>query len=157
MSQRPRTWSNQLKNNYKRILAQHLREGGRRSLKPSPFRTCTGGNDEAEAIAFPHRNRRARGPPRLLLLRAALRTQLTTVVSRASCCCNLTPATTDTSAAARPPTRSGFDQAFADADENKDGKLSADEFAKAESIRQRQQVAEFAADSIIAARGQGGL
>ena len=44
----------------------------------------------------------------------------------------------------------GFDQAFADADENRDGKLSADEFVKAESIR--QQVAEFAADSVITAK-----
>jgi len=43
----------------------------------------------------------------------------------------------------------GFNRAFDDADENRDGKLSADEFIKAESIHQRQQVTELAADSAI--------
>ena len=51
----------------------------------------------------------------------------------------------------------GFDQAFADADENRDGKLSADEFVKAESIHQRQQVAEFPADSVITAKVKAAL
>jgi hyperosmotically inducible protein len=51
----------------------------------------------------------------------------------------------------------GFEQAFADADENKDGKLSADEFVKAESIYRRQQLAEFAADSVITAKVKAAL
>lgn len=46
----------------------------------------------------------------------------------------------------------GFDRAFADADENRDGRLSADEFVKAESIHQREQITEFAADSVITAK-----
>ena len=50
-----------------------------------------------------------------------------------------------------------FDQAFAGADENRDGKLSADEFIKAESIHQRQQLAEFAADSVITAKVKAAL
>lgn len=50
-----------------------------------------------------------------------------------------------------------FDQAFAHADENRDGKLSADEFIKAESIHQRQQLAEFVADSVITAKVKAAL
>ena len=46
----------------------------------------------------------------------------------------------------------GIDLAFADADDDKDGKLSVDEFVKAESIHQRRQMAEFAADSVITAK-----
>jgi hyperosmotically inducible periplasmic protein len=51
----------------------------------------------------------------------------------------------------------GFDRAFAEADENRDGKLSADEFIKAESIRERQRAAEFAADSLVTAKVKAAL
>jgi len=51
----------------------------------------------------------------------------------------------------------GIDRAFADADDNKDGKLSADEFIKAESIRERRQLAQFADDSLITAKVKAAL
>jgi len=51
----------------------------------------------------------------------------------------------------------GIDRAFADADENRDGKLSVEEFVKAESIQQRRQMAEFAADSVITAKVKAAL
>ncbi|MCX7143377.1 MAG: BON domain-containing protein [Proteobacteria bacterium] len=46
----------------------------------------------------------------------------------------------------------GIDRAFADADDNGDGRLSVDEFLKAESIQQRRQMAEYATDSVITAK-----
>ena len=51
----------------------------------------------------------------------------------------------------------GFDRAYADADDNGDGKLSPDEFVKAESIHDRQQVAKFAEDSVITAKVKAAL
>jgi hyperosmotically inducible protein len=51
----------------------------------------------------------------------------------------------------------GFERAFAEADDNRDGRLSADEFIKAESIRERQRAAEFAADSLITAKVKAAL
>jgi hyperosmotically inducible protein len=51
----------------------------------------------------------------------------------------------------------GFSRAFADADDNKDGKLSADEFIKAESIHERQRVAQFTDDSVITAKVKAAL
>lgn len=51
----------------------------------------------------------------------------------------------------------GFSRAFANADDNKDGKLSADEFIKAESIYERQRVAQFTDDSVITAKVKAAL
>lgn len=51
----------------------------------------------------------------------------------------------------------GFERAFADADDNRDGNLSANEFVKAESIHQRQQMTEFAKDSVITAKVKAAL
>lgn len=48
-------------------------------------------------------------------------------------------------------------RAFADADDNRDGKLSADEFVKAESIQQRNEMVQFAADSVITAKVKAAL
>lgn len=46
----------------------------------------------------------------------------------------------------------GVATAFAQADENKDGYLSADEFVKARAIYDRMRVAQFATDSTITAK-----
>jgi hyperosmotically inducible periplasmic protein len=51
----------------------------------------------------------------------------------------------------------GFGRAFADADDNGDEKLSADEFIKAEAIRERQQMAQYADDSVITAKVKAAL
>ena len=51
----------------------------------------------------------------------------------------------------------GFGRAFADADDNKDGELSTDEFIKAEEIHQREQVAQFTDDSLITAKVKAAL
>jgi len=45
-----------------------------------------------------------------------------------------------------------FEQAFAAADENKDGKLDADEFAKAQAIHARMRAERYVEDSLITAR-----
>lgn len=86
-----------------------------------------------------------------------MRTQLTTVVSRARCSLQLDTSRDGYVSRSEAANARGFDQAFADADENRNGKLSADEFVEAESIRQRQQVAEFAADSVITAKVKAAL
>jgi len=46
----------------------------------------------------------------------------------------------------------GFDAAFTEADENRDGRLSPDEFVKAESIHERSQAATYLDDSVITAK-----
>ncbi len=51
----------------------------------------------------------------------------------------------------------GIEQSFAAADDNRDGKLSADEFIKAEAIHERQQMAEYAEDSVITAKVKSAL
>lgn len=50
-----------------------------------------------------------------------------------------------------------YDKAFDEADLNRDGKLSADEFVKAESIYQRLQAAEYVDDSILTAKVKAAL
>lgn len=50
-----------------------------------------------------------------------------------------------------------FAHAFADADDNGDGKLSADEFIKAEAIYERRQMAQYADDSVITAKVKAAL
>ena len=46
----------------------------------------------------------------------------------------------------------GFGRIFDEADENHDGKLSADEFIKAQSMHERQKLAEYAEDGVITAK-----
>lgn len=46
----------------------------------------------------------------------------------------------------------GYDEAFAKADENRDGKLSVDEFIQAEAIYDRHRVAAYAGDAAITAK-----
>ena len=50
-----------------------------------------------------------------------------------------------------------YDKAFDEADANQDGKLSPDEFIKAESIYGRQQAAEYMDDSVITAKVKAAL
>jgi len=51
----------------------------------------------------------------------------------------------------------GFEAAFAEADENRDGKLSPDEFVKAESIHGRSQAGGYLEDSVITAKVKAAL
>lgn len=46
----------------------------------------------------------------------------------------------------------GYDKAFDEADDNHDGKLSPDEFVKAESIYDRQQVGGYVGDTELTAK-----
>ncbi|MBE0626626.1 MAG: BON domain-containing protein [Burkholderiales bacterium] len=46
----------------------------------------------------------------------------------------------------------GFHQASAQADDDKDGKLDADEFIKAQAIQDRLQLAQYTDDSVITAK-----
>ncbi len=46
----------------------------------------------------------------------------------------------------------GFGRIFSDADENRDGRLSTDEFIKAESMYERRKVAEYAQDGEVTAK-----
>ncbi len=50
-----------------------------------------------------------------------------------------------------------YDKAFDEADLNHDGKLSPDEFVKAESVYQRLQAAEYIDDSFITAKVKAAL
>lgn len=50
-----------------------------------------------------------------------------------------------------------YSKAFDEADENKDGRLDADEFIKSESIYQRQQAAKFIDDSVLTAKVKAAL
>jgi hyperosmotically inducible periplasmic protein len=45
-----------------------------------------------------------------------------------------------------------FEKAFTDADDNRDGRLDADEFVKAQSIYDRMRAEQFVEDSVITAR-----
>lgn len=50
-----------------------------------------------------------------------------------------------------------YTNAFGEADENRDSRLDADEFIKAESIRQRQLAAKYVDDSVITAKVKAAL
>jgi len=50
-----------------------------------------------------------------------------------------------------------FAKGFAEADQNRDGKLDADEFVKARSIHQRALVADYGRDSLITAKVKAAL
>lgn len=51
----------------------------------------------------------------------------------------------------------GFERAFKEADENGDGRLTPDEFVKAQSVHERFAAAQFVDDSIITARVKAAL
>jgi len=51
----------------------------------------------------------------------------------------------------------GFEAAFGEADENRDNRLSRDEFPKAESIHARSQAASYVDDSIVTAKVKAAL
>jgi hyperosmotically inducible protein len=51
----------------------------------------------------------------------------------------------------------GFEQAFTEADENRDGKLDAAEFVKAEAIHERKTAGRFVDDSVITAKVKAAL
>lgn len=51
----------------------------------------------------------------------------------------------------------GYDRPFAEADDNRDGRLSADEFVKSEAIHERQQVGKFVDDSVLTAKVKAAL
>jgi hyperosmotically inducible protein len=46
----------------------------------------------------------------------------------------------------------GYDAAFSEADENRDGRLSPDEFTKAESIHDRAMLGKYVDDGVLTAR-----
>jgi hyperosmotically inducible protein len=48
--------------------------------------------------------------------------------------------------------RSGYDSAFQQADDDRDGRLSSSEFVKAESVYERQKVAGYVGDSVVTAK-----
>lgn len=50
-----------------------------------------------------------------------------------------------------------YTRAFTESDQNRDGKLDADEFIKAEAIYQREQAASYVDDSVITARVKAAL
>lgn len=50
-----------------------------------------------------------------------------------------------------------FDQAFTEADDNRDGKLDAAEFVKAQSIQDREAAGQFVDDSVITAKVKAAL
>jgi hyperosmotically inducible protein len=51
----------------------------------------------------------------------------------------------------------GFDKAFGEADDNRDGRLDADEFVKAQSIHARIEAGQYVDDSVITARVKAAL
>jgi hyperosmotically inducible protein len=51
----------------------------------------------------------------------------------------------------------GFDKAFTEADDNRDGKLDAAEFTKAQSIHDREAVGSYMEDSVITAKVKAAL
>ena len=51
----------------------------------------------------------------------------------------------------------GYERAFEEADDNRDGRLSADEFVKAESIRERQTVGKAIDDTVLTAEVKAAL
>lgn len=51
----------------------------------------------------------------------------------------------------------GFDKAFKEADDNGDGRLDADEYAKAQSIHDRIRAGQYLEDSVITARVKAAL
>ena len=51
----------------------------------------------------------------------------------------------------------GFESAFAEADDDRDGRLDADEFVKAQSLHERQQVGKFLDDSVLTAKVKAAL
>ncbi len=51
----------------------------------------------------------------------------------------------------------GYDAAFSEADDDRDGRLSADEFIKAEAIHDRQQLGNYVSDSVLTARVKAAL
>jgi hyperosmotically inducible protein len=46
----------------------------------------------------------------------------------------------------------GYEAAFSEADDNRDGRLSPDEFTKAEAIHDRQQIGKYVDDSVLTAK-----
>ena len=52
---------------------------------------------------------------------------------------------------------SGLEKAFAEADDNRDGKLDAAEFIKAEAIHERSVVGQYVDDGVITARVKAAL
>lgn len=52
---------------------------------------------------------------------------------------------------------SGYDRALAEADDNRDGRLNADEFVKAEAIHDRQSVGKVIDDSVLTAKVKAAL
>ncbi|MGH8669961.1 MAG: BON domain-containing protein [Burkholderiales bacterium] len=51
----------------------------------------------------------------------------------------------------------GYEAAFGEADENRDGRLNPDEFFKAESIHERQQAGKYVGDSVLTAKVKAAL
>lgn len=51
----------------------------------------------------------------------------------------------------------GYDRVFEEADDNRDGRLSADEFIKAEAIHERQTVGKVVGDSVLTAKVKAAL
>ncbi len=51
----------------------------------------------------------------------------------------------------------GFDKAFSEADDNRDGKLDAAEFTKAQAVHERILAGQFVDDSVITARIKAAL
>lgn len=51
----------------------------------------------------------------------------------------------------------GYERAFEEADDNRDGRLSPDEFVKAESIQERQSVGKALDDTLLTARVKAAL
>lgn len=51
----------------------------------------------------------------------------------------------------------GFEAAFAEADDDRDGRLDAGEFVKAQSLHERQRVGKFLDDSVLTAKVKAAL
>ena len=51
----------------------------------------------------------------------------------------------------------GFGSAFAEADDDGDGRLDADEFVKAQSLHERRQIGKFLDDSVLTAKVKAAL
>ena len=51
----------------------------------------------------------------------------------------------------------GYDRAFDEADDNRDGRISPDEFIKSESIHDRQQVGKVIDDGVLTAKVKAAL